>query len=189
MSGINRVKNMFDVLQKGAVKYADYKVQPLSEAEYHDPENVEQVEKAEKIEKMNNKKIPIILMCTLLFSAISIYIIWTTAEWTKEIIMIALTMFIATALLIRFSIKMIKDKPKKVQVITGKAIYKDTRSHSRNRGYSYLVSIIPDSGEKVIYRKIPISREDYERVTEGTHIMVVNKGPFACIIKDSKNTN
>lgn len=189
MSGINRVKNMFDVLQKGAVKYADYRVQPLSEAEYHDPENVEQAEKAEKIEKMNNKKIPIVLMCTLLFCAIFIYIILTTTDWTGDVIMIAFTLFIACALLIGFSIKMIKDKPKKVQVITGKAIYKDVRSHGRNRGYSYLVSIIPDSGEKVIYRGIPISREDYERVTEGTPIMVVNKGPFACIIKDSKNTN
>lgn len=41
MSGINKLENLFNVLETSGTKYSDYKVESLSKIVYHDPETIE----------------------------------------------------------------------------------------------------------------------------------------------------
>ena len=77
----------------------------------------------------------------------------------------------------------LKSMSKKLQVFTGIAVYKQIiRSDIHSKKVYCTISIIPENGEKVIYRDINISKKEYNRVAEGTRVMVVNKGNKAIIL-------
>ena len=53
-----------------------------------------------------------------------------------------------------------------------------------NTSRTYYVSVKPDSGEMVIYKDIRISYAEYNKVSEGTHVLVAKTGVSAeaCVL-------
>ena len=172
MSRINRVSNMFDVLEKLSAKYPDYKPVASTQIVYHDPETPEQEEKAKKIAKGS--------LGLYYIASIAFVITFIASIFAATEIWVVFLLFVLCVLIVGLTIK---NRFQKVQVITGKAVYKDrdTVDGSMHR-YTYHISVIPDGGEKVIYTKIQVSEQDYQQITEGTPVMIVNKGPKACIL-------
>jgi len=172
MRGINKVENMFNLLEMLSEKYSGYKVVPTSSIVYHDPETPEQEEKAKRISK---KVLGLYYLVSIAFLASAISsIIMDAPIWVIILLLIITTIFVISTLKTQF---------KKLQVMTGKAVYKNKERKSNNTGkYVYFISVIPDSGEKVIYRRIQVSENDYEQIKEGTPVMVVNKGTRVCVL-------
>lgn len=184
MSGINKINNFFDVLESTGAKYLaeGYVRGKLSEVVYHDPENQEQEEIAKKIANRHKNGSYVLYI----FSVFCIVIAILSIIMKVGNIWFIGCMIVISAVLVYTSIDAMKMERQKTKIITGKAISKQIRKTSSSgrvhRNKRYYVTIIPDSGEKVIYDLIPISRDDYQRTTEGTPIMVVNKGPYACVL-------
>lgn len=64
---------------------------------------------------------------------------------------------------------------RKIQVVTGRAVIKTKqRKQSKKKIYTYYVAVAVDEPEKAIYSRIPVSKADYDKIQEGTPIMVVN---------------
>lgn len=182
MRGINRIENMFDVLNDLGSKYSDYIPKMSSEIVYHDPETLEQEMLAKSIVKKNDKSI-LLYMASLISIALFIYMIVNKGNITGIIIM-----FIFCGICVAMSIFNIKSKFEKTQIMIGKVADKHiVRNYERStyRNRTAEVSVIPDGGEKIIYRNIRISIEDYEKVIEGSTVMVVNKGPYAGFMRDT----
>lgn len=200
MNGINNIKNIFNTLERYGDKYSGYNFDSLSNIVYCDPETPEQEALANSIAKKNNNSV-VLYIFAFIFIAVAIYAAVVTANITFTSIM-----FVVCALIFSFVIRNIKNRSKKTQIFIGKVMYKyvdnsNGYNGSRRGGFKpnvdmrhnsitinagvCRVSVIPYSGEKVIYKDIPIAKKDYKQVTEGSIVMVVNKGPCAGIVPDN----
>lgn len=187
MSRIDKTKNFFDMIGRAGAKYYDYTPKPLREIVYNDPETLEQESLANSIVKKNSKSI-ILYIATILVIATFIFAICNKSDMRATIML-----FIMCIVFVVVSIKDIKAGFKKTQIMIGKVAYKHmetehtsgSNTSSIRRNEIPMVSVIPDGEEKIIYRDIRISKSDYYKVTEGSPVMVVNKGPYAGVIPDS----
>lgn len=172
MSRIDKLNNMFEVLNNLAEKYPEYKTGDVNKIVFHDPENEEQAQKAKKIASSVQR---FLYLALIIFVATAVLMILAKTPIWATVLDIAICIVIG--------IIAIKSQIQKVQIITVKAIYKNReRMRNSNNSYMYFISVIPDNGEKVIYQRIQISEEDYQKVTEGTPVMIVNKGLKACVL-------
>ena len=170
MSRVQDAVEEIEKMQELAVKYYDYRSGKATEIVYHDPETKEQEEKARAIQKKTSRLIYIVTACFLLMLVLTIA---TEKELWKILLMAAVTAVP--------SIFAVRAATRKLQVMTGKAVYKQAKVQDiATQRKLYYVSVIPDSGEKVIYTLIQISKEDYEKVEEGTPVLVVDQ--YACIL-------
>lgn len=171
--GMKRLEDKFNTLNELSAKYSDYQSLSASKIEYGNANNTEDEIKAKKITRKYN------LFLTIFIVAFAITTVLTVMSDTDIIvkILVATVMVVAVCLLI-------KSVFTKTKVAYGIAIYKDihmTRSGASRR-YTYYITFVPDNGEKVLYKNIQISSKDYKQIQEGTKVMVVNKGPKACIL-------
>lgn len=174
MRGTEKLNNMLDELNELGVKYANYKITNLKKAPFRDPESDEELKASKKITNETNKFMALFTFIMLVFLVLTII----TSKNVLGITIMSILFIIPLILLI-------KGYFGKTQVFTGTAVYKQKRAYGNveKRRYTYHISVIPDNGEKVIYTSIQVSRENYEQITEGTHVMVVNKENRACVIK------
>ena len=173
--GMQKIEDKFNILNELSSKYSDYQSLPASKIVYQDANNAEDEAKARKITRSYNIFLTIFV---LVFAITTVITFVVDTGILVKILMITITIIVAYVL-----IKSTFTKPK---VAYGMAIYKDTHLVSsgsfRNRRYIYYITFIPDNGEKVLYTNIQVSSKDYEQIQEGTRVMVVNKGPKACIL-------
>lgn len=170
------VDNMFEELETLSAKYSDYQGLQASQIEYEDARNQDDYQRAKKISK--NYDIFIIIFFVI-FAATTVGSFFTDAGFLVRALLIVCTGVVGYVLA--------KSLFKETKVAYGKAIYKQKRlaRHSGTRsarGYIYLITFIPDNGEKKLYTGVQISKREYEQIEEGTPVMVVNKGPRACIL-------
>lgn len=172
MSGFEELQAQINEMQQLQIKYEKmgYVLGNESQIKYQDPENDEQRSKARK---SYGKNAAITGIVTVLFLAVFIAMIVTHSKIGPTI----LVGLICGLLIYLF----VKDLPKKhVQIMKATAIYKYQRmSHSgssSHRTYTYFISVIPQDGEKLIFRDIQVSSEDYYKIEEGTPVMVVKGG-------------
>ena len=171
------VDNMFEELETLSAKYSDYQGLPASKIEYGEARNQDDYQRAKKISK--NYDIFIIIFFVI-FAATTVGSFFTDAGFLVRALLIACTGIVGYVLA--------KTLFKETKVAYGKAIYKQKRlaghigTRRSARGYIYLITFIPDNGEKKLYTGVQISKREYEQIEEGTPVMVVNKGPRACIL-------
>ena len=150
-------------------KYVGYKSVLPSQFEYHNIENGEQ----EKIAKeIGNQKLLIIAIATIAFGASSLL------AFITENTVLGIVILLITAVLLYLLISTITSKPK---VAFGKAVWKNwdyARTNGRiGNNKIYYVSVINDDGpEKLICSRIQTTKADYDRIEEGTPILVIKKG-------------
>lgn len=173
--GMQKVEDKFNNLRELSAKYSDYQRLPASKIVYQDANNAEDEAKAKQITKSYN-----------IFLAVFAFVFAITTVLTFVVdtsILVKILLIVITTCVISILVKSVSTKPK---VAYGIAIYKDKHLASsgsyRNRRYIYYITFIPDNGEKVLYTNIQVSSKDYEQIQEGTRVMVVNKGPKACIL-------
>ena len=170
------VTDKFDELQRLSEKYSDYQKLPNTQIEYQDIENPEHLKKARKIAWSYNI---IICVATLAFGLTTVGCFFADTGLLLKALLIGIT-----AILLVVMCKNVFTKPK---VAYGIAIYKDRTLHghtstvNRATRYYYYITFVPD-GKKVLYTRVNISMKEYEQIQEGTRVMVVNKGPKACIL-------
>ena len=173
--GMQRINDKFNTLNELSAKYNDYKVMPTSSIVFGEANTAEDETKAKQITRKYNIFLTIFVV---VFAITTVLTVMADTSIIVKILMIAITVLAACLL-----IKSIFTKPK---VAYGIAVYKDTHllnsGASRNRRYMYYITFVPDNGEKILYRNIQISEKDYIQVQEGAKVMVVNKGPKACIL-------
>ena len=150
-------------------KYADYKSVLPSQFEYHDIENEEQEKIAKKI---GNQKLLITAIATIAFGASSL-LAFITGNTVLAIIILLITVVLLFVL-----ISTLTSKPK---VAYGKAVWKSwdyTHTNgSMSKNKIYYVSVINDNGpEKLVCTRIQTTKVDYDRIEEGTPILVIKKG-------------
>ena len=173
--GMQKIEDKFNNLKELSAKYSEYQSLPASKIVYQDANNAEDEAKAKQITRSYNIFLAVFI---LVFAATTVFSFVADTSILLKILLIAITICVAYIF-----IKSACTKPK---VAYGTAIYKDTHIASsgsyRNRRYIYYITFIPDNGEKVLYTNIQVSSKDYEQIQEGTRVMVVNKGPKACIL-------
>ena len=173
---IQKVTDKFDQLHELSERYSDYQRLPNSKIVYRDIENPEHLKKAKKITSKYNL---FIIVIALVFGLTTVASFFSDTDLFIKLLLCAITVF-----LVALVCKSMFSKPK---IAYGIAIYKDRTFYGgsarlgRPERYMYYITFVPD-GEKVLYTRIKVSMEDYNQIQEGTRVMVVNKGPKACIL-------
>lgn len=173
--GMQKIEDKFNNLKELSAKYSDYQSLPASKIVYQDANNAEDEAKAKQITRSYNIFLAVFVLVFALTTVLAFAV--------DTSILVKLLLIVITACVTCILVKSVSTKPK---VIYGIAIYKDKHIVSsgsyRRRRYIYYITFIPDNGEKVLYTNIQVSSKDYEQIQEGTRVMVVNKGPKACIL-------
>lgn len=164
------MKNFIDSIYENNMKleipaeYAEYiRIHP-GKIVYHDPENDEQAAIAAK---MKMKTAVWLTIGDVLLMIIFVYVIAT-----KNTFIVIFLMGLLTAL---FMTETARVMCRKLQVATGRAVIKTKqRKQDSKKIYSYYVAVAVDEPEKAIYSRIPVSKADYDKIQEGTPIIIVN---------------
>ena len=171
---VSAVSNMQEV----SAKYADHESKNASQIVYHEPADAKQASIAAAVRR---KTAALFIVGAVVFTAFTVF-----AFVTGQSITAALVMAVLSAVLIFTVFRILSGTP---QVMTGIAVFKYERIGSgsgtgKNTARTYLISVKPDSGERVIYKNIQISQKDYAKVAEGTPVLVVKTGATAqaCIL-------
>ena len=174
--GFQKINEKFETWEQLQEKYSDYQRLPNTAIKYQDIENPEHLKIAKKVAFKYNLFIIIVAVAFVLTTVASFL---TDTSLILKILLTAIT-----ALIVVVMCKTVFAKPK---VAYGIAIYKDRTLHghtstvNRATRYYYFITFVPD-GEKVLHTRVNISMNEYEQIQEGTRVMVINKGPKACII-------
>lgn len=172
MSRIDKVNNFFDQIEELSNKYKDYTPYLTNSIPYHDPSTQEEISKAKKVA---NRMTLSLGFYSMVFSATFVSSLFCTDKlWVKLLLLVLAIYLVGLTLKWKFG---------RLQVFTGRVVYKQTVGYRRkSEGVHYKISVIPENGEKVIYRGVLISSREYKMVTEGTRVLVVNKGHKATIL-------
>lgn len=173
MEGFEDFAKMEELMQKYLSE--GYRLGSNSEMVYQDPENSIIAKEASRASR-KPMIISIIVLIAMAATFAAMIVTGSDIKWTifMGVVVVAIAIFV------------FKDIPgKSPKVMKATAIFKNKRfsgslQDSARRTYTYFVTVIPESGEKIIFRDLQVSREDYEQIQEGTPILVV-KGGFACI--------
>lgn len=177
MNGFNNLSSNMNEMQNASARYADHQQKHANDIVYREPMNNEESSKAKK---MSAKLALVTGGMTALFALITLGTI-IGGKGMKG----ALLMAVLTAVLGFLTYKTISTKP---QVMTGIVVFKGEHSTGKatgkNTSRTYYVSVKPDSGEMVIYKDIRISYAEYNKVSEGTHVLVAKTGVSAeaCVL-------
>ena len=146
------------------LEYAEYLNTKPKEIVFHDPENEQQAKLAAKVKL---KTALFLGGCSAVLLFLFVYVIVS-----KNTLLVISLMGLITFL---FSAVFIQLLTKKTQVAIGRAVIKiKQRRTGKRKSYSYFVSVAVDEPEKAIHANIPVSKSDYEKISEGTSIMIVN---------------
>lgn len=108
----------------------------------------------------------------LMIGDILLLLIFVYVIVTKNTFIVISLMGVLTVLFMAETARVLGRKP---QVVTGRAVIKTKqRKYGQRRSYSYYAAVAVDAPEKAIYSRIPVSKADYDKIQEGTLIMVVN---------------
>lgn len=157
-SEINSLGKKYQGLPKG-----DFKDIPFSE-----PDTEEISKRAEKMKRKTLNRIYIATGIFLVFLIMGII----THRQTGGIIL----MGILTAVMIVFSISMTLNKTETAKCI---AIFKYDEGKVGTKQKHYYVTVIV---EGVIYSRIPIRRKDYDKIEEGTPVLIEKVSGWACVL-------
>lgn len=172
MSRMERGMNLLNQMQERAVRYYDYKPYTVNDIPYRDPVSEEEKSKAKKI--INKKK------RMFVWASIAMIAVWIVSLFCAEGLLIKALMLVMVVVVVGIGIKISSGK---VQVFTGIAVHKQIRHQNiGSKKVRCIVSVIPESGEKIIYTDVNISKKDYDQVTEGTRVMVVSKVNQAIVL-------
>ena len=141
------------------LEYAEYLNTRPKEIVFHDPENEQQAKLAAKVKLKTGLFLG---GCSAVLLFLFVYVIVS-----KNTLLVISLMGLITFL---FSAVFIQLLTKKTQVAIGRAVIKI----KQRKSYSYFVSVAVDEPEKAIHANIPVSKSDYEKISEGTSIMIVN---------------
>lgn len=174
------MKNLFEIaynidsVDELVGRYVGYTKRMAKEIEYHDPENEEQLAKAKAIHKRVLKGFSVITVAFLIFTILM-------AVTGNKLYLVAI-MIICTLVLAVTTLRLMRQK---AQVTEGKVVLKhfDRKIGSKKKTY-YFVTAAIDYPEKVICTLIQISKADYEKVEEGTPILLVRAldSCYACVL-------
>lgn len=174
------MKNLFEIaynidsLNELAGRYVGYTKRMANEIEYHEPVNEEQLAKAKDVRK---KPRLAFLAITVLFLIASIFGVVTGSELYFNLIVIFCTIFLAV-----MTIRLMREE---IQVTEGNVVLKHyDRKIGSKRKTAYYVTAAIDYPEKVICTRILISKADYEKVDEGSPILLVKAlgSCYACVL-------
>lgn len=175
MSRMERGMNLLNQMQERAVRYYDYKPYTVNDIPYRDPVSEEEKSKAKKI--INKKK------RMFVWASIAMIAVWIVSLFCAEGLLIKALMLVMVVVVVGIGIKISSGK---VQVFTGIAVHKQIRHQNiGSKKVRCIVSVIPESGEKIIYTDVNISKKDYDQVTEGTRVMVVSKVNQAIVLQSA----
>ncbi len=146
------------------MEYAEYLQNGPAEIVFRDPAN----EAQEKLARKTKIKSAVWLVCcSILLWLLSIYVI----AGKKELLVIVL-MCLITLLFTGATLRLLCTK---TQVAIGRAVIKTKhRRHGKRKSYSYYVAVAVDEPRKAIHGQISVSRSVYNKIEEGTPIMILN---------------
>ena len=155
-------------------RYVGYTKRNANELEYHEPENDEQLAKAKAVRKRVLTGFSAITAAFLIFTVLM-------AVTGNKLYLVAI-MVIGTLVLAFMTLRLMRQT---AQVTEGKVVLKhyDRKLGSKKKTY-YFVTAAIDYPEKVICTRIPISKADYEKVKEGSPILLVKalNSCYACVL-------
>mgnify|MGYP003315314466 CR=1 FL=1 len=175
MNGFEKVSEFMENMQDTANKYVEYQRVEPENIVYHEITDERQLE---LVKKAVNKSSFVVIAVLIAFLATGIYSICTGG------ILAGGMLLVFTALLVYFFIPGVISKP---VVKEGKAIWKQTRrsgtDNNRKNKYTYYVTIIFEEPSKMLCQLIQTNKEDYEKIEEGTSVLLIKKGNlfYACV--------
>lgn len=173
MNRFNNLASAMNEIQDVSERYADHEPKNVNDIVFHKPVNDVQAEMAEKLKggvAFLEGIFAIVMVLLAIYCVVIGKILFTL-------------LFVAGAGFFAYDAISCKKSP--AQVMTGTVVYKqERRGTGRKRSRIFVVTVKPDSGERVIYRGIQISEADYKMVSEGTPVLVVkiSAGAKACIL-------
>lgn len=168
MKNIDDLNNKINNLKDAATKYYGYPEGEFQDMPFYEPDTEELSEKAEKLRKKTLKGVYLFTGVFLLFLIIGII---SGASFKGILIMSVLT-----AIMIVVCICMTR---KKAEIAIGTAVFKYDEGNVGTKQKRYYVSIIV---EGVIYTRLPIRRNDYDKVEEGTQILIEKVSGWASVL-------
>ena len=178
MSGFDNLAAGMEHLQEVSAKYADHQQKNAADIVYR--KAVSDAEAARAL-KMKRKLAAITGAATALFGLLTIVTIAGKKGVGGIVIMAALTLLLGF-----ITYKSLSGEP---QVMTGVAVFKQEHKGSgggagKRTARIYSVAVKPDSGERVIYKGIRVSYAEYNKISEGTPVLVVKTGTTAeaCVL-------
>ena len=170
-------------LSQLAAQYIDYEPLEAKDIVYYEPQNEEQhlwVQETIKdmIRTRTREKITLALMFGV-FAAVICLIFFTEllkGEDMKAVCFLGLT----AAVFIFIVVRALLTLPKNITTasfMTGTVVFKNSKRTGNDSRQLY-ISIIPDSGEKVIYRNVYTANKYYRRISEGTRVVVIRAGAY-----------
>ena len=175
MDGFEKVSEFMGNMEDTALRYSEYKSVAVSSLDYHEVESEEQLGRIKKAGRKNSLVIVVVLVAFLLTGVFSII----KAEYAIGVVLI-----LFSGLLVFLYLPGVFKKP---MIKKGKAVWKQTRhTGSRHRnGYNrtYYVTVAFEKPEKMLCQLVQTSKEDYEKISEGTPVILVKKGYtyFVCV--------
>ena len=170
---MDRITDFFDELRELGEEYEGYKCVPIQSIQFNEPENDYQRALAKRLARSGNFVLITVLVA---FVATLAYAIYAQSNF------IVIGMFASLCILI--GIIVFKQFSRRVMVSTGIAIMKQRHKKSGHHSYYYTMTFVPDGDQKVLATRIRINRNDYDRISKGTRVMVVNRGYNGYVIDE-----
>ncbi len=170
---LNNLNNLLN-LPELAKKYADYEAKHCSKIVYREPMNQQEIDLAKKT------KASILTVMWFVSVILSLVFIWGLFSPKSMNVLIIGAICFNAPLIITLIITL--QKPK---VILATVVYKDVeKKRSTERTPNYAISVIPESGEKIVYTDITASYHDAQSMEEGTRVLIIKvlTGAYACVL-------
>lgn len=158
---LEKLQKKFNEITEKSKKYSDLGYEKSNKVIYRKPEN--KIEE-EFVKRVNFKSFIFFLIFTIAFLASFILVL--ISKPSILLILITVLPTIAGGYLTFRSVK-------SNELMIGKAVYKERKRNTskKTRSYIYFVSVL-DEENKLIYTRIQISKLEYDRVEEGTPILI-----------------
>lgn len=168
---IERIEDFIGGLAEVSERYSSYKEVNPSEIEYHEPANEAQRKAASTCK---NGAGPLIAIVGLGFLASGIFMMVNSTYFAMGIVIC----LISIGILI-FAGRTIFSKPVTAEC---RAVWKQMRYTSRGssgrRSRSYYVTVVFDHPEKLLCKLVQTTKADYEKIEEGTPVLLIKTGPI-----------
>lgn len=172
MSFMDKISDYAERLEAAQAKYGSYrKVRPAELQDFHEPVNEAQKQIAKKDSTDSVKFICVVGLFFVLFGVIGIF------AGGRSSVVPSIAIIVVGLIIAGIGIVMVAGKTQVME--GGKAAWKQTHrtGSRRHRGStSYRVSVYFDHPEKVVVPLVQTTKSDYERIEEGTPILIIKKG-------------
>ena len=154
-------------MQEVYSKYSEYRPTQLSDMPFYEPMNDLETSLANK-EK--NKNILLLVFGIVVIIAITVLSYFLSLKVSGLFVMIAIAVLFAGFLVAIIA--------RPVTVLRGTAVLKQVKSSSASGSgsRSYYISFIIESPEKMLGASVPIAKNHFEMVSEGSQVLIVKLG-------------